>query len=93
MKSINIKAPFYGAGTTYKWTQDGYDIQGIGIKADDINHNTELKVKVDGNTYVIETKVIRDFVRKYNSIYYAKNKTRLGVFSMTLLKQTKKELF
>lgn len=89
MKTIKIKAPFYGAGSAsqYNWVKDGYDIFGIGVKADDINTEDVLKIEVSGQTYVIQTKVIREFVKKYNSIFNVrKSLVRLGVFSISLLK-------
>lgn len=88
MKTIKIKAPFYGAGSPkqYNWVKDGHHIYGIGVKADDLNKETALRIEVDGNVYVILTKTARDFVRKYNSIYQASPLVRLGVFSISVLK-------
>lgn len=89
MKTIKIKAPFYGAGSPsqYNWVKDGYDIFGIGVKLDDINKEDLLKIEVSGQTFVVKTSDIKDFVRKYNSIYNVRNSlVRLGVFSISILK-------
>lgn len=94
MKLIKIKAPFYGAGSPkqFNWVKDGYDIVGVGINANDVNKEVDLEVEVDGTSYTIDTKTIRDFVRKYKSIYYVKNSpVRLGVFSISLLKEAHKQ--
>jgi hypothetical protein len=88
MKTIKIKTPFFGAGSPkqFNWVKDGHHIYGIGIKAEDLNKETALRIEVDGNSYVILTKTARDFVRKYNSIYRVNPMVRLGVFSISLLK-------
>lgn len=89
MKTIKIKAPFYGAGSPsqYNWVKDGYEIFGVGINARNINAEKFLTVIVDGNSYVVKTEDVKAFVRKYNSVRPVKNSTvRLAVFSISLLK-------
>lgn len=88
MKTIKIKAPYYGAGSPKKfnWTKDGYDIQGIGIKLQDIDENEELNIILDGQNYILKTAKIKDFVKTYNSIHKVdKSLVTLGVFSISLL--------
>lgn len=80
-----IKEPFYGAGTKYGWTKDGYHIWGIGIKMTDLLNNKDLELEVRDKTYKIKTLTIKPFVNRYNSFYRAKNDTNLAVFSFSLL--------
>jgi len=88
MKRIDIKAPFYGAGSPkqFGWVKDGFNIYGIGLKVDDVNGHRDLIVGYDGNSYIIRTQDIKDFTYKYNSYYQVKNSSvRLAVFSVSLL--------
>lgn len=86
IKTITIREPFYGAGTTYGWTKDGFDIHGIGVKANKVNTATKLIIKIGDQTYKVETNKIKQFVKHYKSIYVVQPQgVRLGVFSKSLL--------
>ena len=88
---ITIRNPFYGAGTTYGWKSDGYDIWGVGIKLSYVASYDSLDIVLDGNTYRVSTEKIKEFVKKYDSFYKVKHyKVVLAVFSKSLLRKISK---
>lgn len=87
MKTVEIRAPFYGAGSPkqFGWVKDGYDIFGIGLKLEDLLTNQWLIIKIKNDSFLLDVKEAKAFVKRYKSFYKAKNDTMLGVFSKSLL--------
>lgn len=71
IKIIELKEPFWGAGTIYKWLVEFPDLVGFGVKATDLKENTELLIKVGPNSkygeFSVNTEHARQIVKEYNS--------------------------
>lgn len=92
MKTLKIRKKwYYGAGSVYKWKDDGYDIFGVGI-ARKYFDEPELQIEIDGGTYIVDMVKAREFVRKYHSHYMEKG-VRIGVISRSLLEAPVQDLF
>lgn len=85
---VEIKQGYFkGAGSVYKWIDDGYHTFGIGI-----NINTYRKAKkyvrvhIEGNKYRIYKDEAREFYNKYKSKKQLNENILLVVVSKDLLK-------
>ncbi|GAG27912.1 unnamed protein product, partial [marine sediment metagenome] len=86
IKKIKIKKPFYGAGSVYKWTKDGFHIHGIGINTKYLDNHTTLKIEVNKKITLIRTEDIKKFAKKYNSFRNINNSiVQVAVISLSLL--------
>lgn len=85
MKTLKIeKGWFYGAGSMFHWTKDGYDIYGVGVSLDFLWKTTEIQVDIAGKSYVLNTKEAVDFAKKYRTEEVRKGK-HLIVVSKSIL--------
>lgn len=90
---------FYGAGSIYKWKDDGYHIHGIGVHMGLLLNNDFLEITVKDRTgpikigpYILDCAEALRFISKYNSVKVI-NKSgvkevpgnQIGVFSKSLL--------
>jgi len=84
---LNIEKGFwYGAGSPklFNWSKDGYHQYGVGIDTSLLVIHDQLKIKVENQNYLLDTKTARDFISRYDSIKMRKG-VRLGIVSKTLL--------
>jgi hypothetical protein len=86
-KIIKIKEPFWTAATKYKWPVKS---PGVGIAHNEFAGDGELKITVgnDPRTYSIDKKKAIEFIKQYQSIYWAKGKLKLGVLPLSMFCKT-----
>jgi len=90
MKKLKIRSGwFWGAGSKYDWTKDGYHINGIGVARKYFDEPV-MEITVDGMAYTCDMKEALIFVRKYKSVMQMKS-IKLGVISRSLLIPVTKE--
>lgn len=86
MKELKIRQGWYfGAGSVYKWRDDGFHMHGIGINREYFN-DPELQVEVDGKKYLLDTVKGREFVNKYHA-FKRMGESWVGFVSRDLLKE------
>jgi hypothetical protein len=85
MKTIKIREPFWGAGTTFAWKAGGHDQVGVGLNKQDLLSNEELMVEVRGRTYKVNCARAIEFIRKYKSFQDKRGGVRIGIISMSIM--------
>lgn len=89
---------FFGAGSMYKWQDDGFHIYGIGLNLSLLLNNDYLEITVrskDKNNwinvgpYILDCAEALKFISRYDSVKKIKG-NQVGIISKTLLK-TKSE--
>lgn len=76
---IELRQPFYGAGTTYGWKKDIPDLCGFGVNVNALQGEGDVYIKVKDITYKIEKIVARNLCREYSSFFSAKGCVMIGV--------------
>jgi hypothetical protein len=86
IRKIRIRSCFYGAGSFYKWTADGYHAHGIGVNIEHLKNYDSLNIIIEGKSFNISCADIINFANKYKSYKKIDNSlVRVAVFSKTLL--------
>lgn len=87
MKKVTIrKGFFYGAGSVYGWRRldPNLHIYGVGIDMDILKTNEVIKVRVAKQDYTLNCGEALDFIRRFQSYKWIKQKC-IGVVSKSIL--------
>ena len=87
MKKVTIrKGWFYGAGSVYGWRRLDATLHqyGVGIDMEILKSQKVIGVKVDKNNYTLDCGQALDFIRRFQSYKWIKEKC-IGVVSKSLL--------
>ena len=82
-KLVKTDTFFFGAGSMYKWTDDGHHIHGFSVPRGYFNY-PEIDVEIEGKEYTLDMVKAMTFVKKYKAIKQMKYE-KCGVVSRSLL--------
>ena len=89
---IKIKEPYWGAWKKYGWAKKTW---GVGFSVAKVNKAIKLGEKIEVNiwkfktNYIVDPKKIKDFATSTDTIFEARQKTKLYVVPYMLLEEVK----